>query len=523
MSFDAKALQRWRGDCAAWAEECVEVRNPETGELGPLRLLEHQAAWLREATRRADGRFARKVTVASWPKRDGKTLCAALVIAWRCACFTDQRCGIIANSERQAQSNIFDAVTGFFRDSPKLKGYVPKGGYQTSRLSLPALRNEVSCFPCNAATVQGTRFDVLACDELHASDDGGKAFVFASQQTEAADAQAVIASQAGAPVTTNPMWRLHQAAEGGAEHIFFSYRTEPATPWGVRRSEEARLELTPGEHDYLWRNAWGATGLRLFAAADVERAAVQYASPRTREEWQALRAAWGWEGVAVAVGVGLDRAGVGRGGDRSVWTVTAKAYLRDADPVFRVLVCGVLPTGAEREVLQADRETREVYGDDLDGVLFESYGCSDLVEKVRRAELVSPTSQRQQGLFNRLHRLMAEGRIQFPADAGADPRTGTPGLLKSELVTFAYDCEREGATKFGTQRGAHDDTVYSLAWSCEAADGEAGERKFWWQDKQLVRELYGAGDDAPTEPEAATPARPLTDPLAVHRAALANL
>lgn len=495
MSFDAKTLQRWRGDCAAWAEECVQTRNPETGVLGPLVLLEHQAAWLREATRRGpDGRFARKVAVASWPKRDGKTLCASLVIAWRMACFTDQRCGIIANSERQAQSNIFDAVTGFFRDSPRLRGYVPKGGYQTSRLALPALRNTVECFPCNAATVQGTRFDVLACDELHASDDGGKAFVFASQQTEAADAQAVIASQAGAPVTTNPMWRLHQAHEAGAEHVFFSYRTEPATPWAVRRSAEARLELTPGEHQYLWQNAWGATGLRLFAAPDVERAALQYASPRTREEWQALREAWGWGKVAVAIGVGLDRAGVGRGGDRSVWTVTAKAYVREGEPVFRVVTCEVLPTGAEREVLACDHAAREVFGEP-DGVLFESYGCSDLVEKVRGAELVSPTSQRQQGLFNRLHRLMAEGRIAFPADAGTDPRTGAPGLLKSELVTFAYDCEREGATRFGTQRGAHDDTVYSLAWAVEAADGQAQARRFWWQDLEAVREMYGLNDE----------------------------
>lgn len=506
MSFDPKQLRQWRADVVTWAEECVQARNPETGELGPLVLLEHQRTWLREATRRGpDGRFARKVAVASWPKRDGKTLCAALVIAWRIACFTDQRAGIIANSERQAQSNIFDALTGFFRDSPKLKGYVPKGGFQASRLNLPALRNSVECFPCNAATVQGTRFDVLACDELHASDDGGKAFVFASQQTEAADAQAVIASQAGAPVQSNPMWRLHQAHEAGAEHVFFGYRQEPATPWAIRRAEEARLELTPGEHDYLWRNAWGATGLHLFAAADVERACgLAYRAPRTREEWLALREVWGWGKVPVAIGVGLDRAGVGRGGDRTVWTVTAKAYLREGDPVFRVLACEVLPTGAEREVLDRAREAQEVYVE-IDGCLFESYGCSDLVEKVHGAELVSPTSQRQQGLFNRLHRLLSEGRIAFPADAGRDPRTGTPGLLKSELIAFAYDCEREGATKFGTQRGAHDDTVYSLAWSCEAADGQAQERRFWWQDPETVRELYGLDDqDQSNEEEKVT-------------------
>jgi len=316
--------------------------------------------------------------------------------------------------------------------------------------------------------VQGTRFDLLCCDELHAADDGGRAYTFASQQTEATDAQVLISSQAGAPVESNPLWRLYQADES---FILFDYRQEVVTPWAVERAAKAQAELLPGEYEYLWRNAWGATGIKLLTAADIAAACQWYEEPASREEWQALVRRWGYEGVPYSLGVGLDRAGVSRRGDRTAWTVTARFDLPDGRQVYRVGLCRVLPTGAEGEVLECDRTTREIFGSAT--AHFESYGCSDVVEKVRGAELCSPTPQRQAGLFNTLYRLFRERRLGFPALAGVDPQKRTPGLLKQELIGFEYDAERgaQGGgtlTRFGTQRG-HDDTCYSLAWSIEAA------------------------------------------------------
>ena len=467
----AKQLQRWQADVVAWAEENVHVKDPTTGILGPVRFQDHQRAFLRAATERgAEGFFRYKVAVASWPKREGKTLCVAIILAWRLACFEQQRCGVLANSERQAQSNIFDACGGFFRDSPNLKGLVPDDCDGTRKLTVPATGSSVEAYPCNHRTVQGTRFDLLACDELHAADDGGKAFVFASQQTEAVDAQVLISSQAGAPVESNPLWRLYQADE---DFILFDYRQDVVTPWARDRAEKARAELTAGEYDYLWRNCWGATGLRLFPTAEVEAAALEYAEPRTREEWQALVEEWGLEEAACTIGAGLDRAGVGRKGDRSVWSVVAM-FTGEAleEPLFRVVMCRVLPTGCEAEVLNAAQDTEAVFGHPA-ATLFEQYGCGDIVERVRGAELVSPTNPRQATLFNRLTRLLREGRLGFPAGAGLDHNTGTGGLLKSELINVEYDCERGGAdgtvlTRWCTQRG-HDDTVYSVAWAAEAA------------------------------------------------------
>lgn len=473
--IDLERLSQWRADVVTWAEDNLQVKNPSTGRLQPLELEEHQRDFLRRATlRREAGDFVHKVAVASWPKREGKTLCVAVLLAWRLACFTSQRCGVLANSERQAASNIFDACQGFFRDSPNLQGYCSEDDFQTRKLALPELGNSVECYPCNHRTVQGTRFDVLACDELHAADDGGKAYTFASQQTEAADAQVLISSQAGAPVDSNPLWRLYQAAESGEPHVLFDYRQDVVTPWAMARAAKARAELLPGEYDYLWRNCWGATGLRLFPAAQIEAAAQAYAEPQTREEWQALVEAWGLEDWTCSIGAGLDRAGVGRTGDRTVWTVAAKFTppAGGGEPVFRVAMCRVLPTGCEAEVLHAAADTARIVGQPA-LALFEQYGCGDIVARVPNAELVAPTNARQAAIFNRLVRLLREERLGFPADAGRDPATGGSGLLKAELVNAEYDCERGGGdgaalVRWCTQKG-HDDTVYSCAWAVEAA------------------------------------------------------
>jgi len=475
---NADDLQRYRADVAAWAEECVQVRSPATGTVGPLRLADHQRVFLRDATRRGPDRcFVHRTCVASWPRREGKSLVVALLLAWRMTCFTGQRLLILANSERQAQSNVFALLTEVLRDSPALQGYVPEDCFLATKLTVPGLDNLCECVPCNWRTVQGRpRTDVLACDELHAAENP-KAFEFASNQLEGIDAQCLLSSQAGPPVPTNPVFRLYQARDEA--FLFFSYLTEHVLPWAVALAERERKVLLPGEWEYMHRNAWGATGLKLFAAPAVEAAALPYTEPQTREEWEALKQVWGFEEAPCVIGAGLDRAGVSRTGDRTVWGVTARFDVDRDCPLFRVVRCAVLPTGSEAEVLAEDRRTRAVFGS-VAAVMVEAYQGADLAGRVNGATLEHPTTQRQQGLFGRLFRLFEEGRIGFPMDAGTDPKTGAPGLLKAELLAFEYDAERAGLTKFGTQAGAHDDTVYSLAWATEAA---SAARLEWWRDR----------------------------------------
>jgi len=468
MTPTADDLRRWRDDVVAFATEAVHVRDPETGVVGPLKLAEHQVAWLREATRRDPaGRFVHKVAVASWPKRQGKSLCVALVLAWRLATRTGERAGIIANSERQAQSNLYDMVCSMFRNSPVLAGYVTDDSFGTRQLKVAGLNNTLNCFPANHRTVQGIAFSCLACDELHASEDGGRAWTFASNQTEAADAQALVASQAGMPTDVNPLWRLYKAAEAGKPGVFFSYGQEVTMPWAVRRAEQARHELLPLEFEYLWRNEWGASGAKLFPPALVAEAAMDYAEPQTADEWRELKRQWGWLGETAIIGGGLDRAGVSTGGDRTVWSVCARCDLAGREPDFRLVRLEVLPTGSEAEVMAAWDRTREVFGEPHK-VQLEAYQCADLANRIPFATLEAPSSQRQQGLFGRLFRVLSEGRFRFPADAGVDPKTGAKGLFVAELLAFEAESVPGGLMRFGVQRGGHDDTCYAVAWSLDS-------------------------------------------------------
>lgn len=459
MTLSPAQLMRWRADITMWAEDTVVVRRPDTGATEPLQLADHQRAWLLAATERGpDGRFVHRTCVASWPKGEAKSLCVALVGAWRLTCFERQRIAVLANSESQAASVVFDYIVSIVRHSPTLSCFAPDDEVRTRRLRVPVLDSQVECLACNYRTVQGRRWDLLLCDELHAAEDT-RAFAFASNQLEAADAQCLISSQAGAPVDSNPLWRLYQHRD--EPHVLFDYREDHALPWAQAQAERQRKTLTPLEWDYMHRNSWGATGQLLFAPSDVSEAVSPYSQLGSRGEWQELMSRWGLRDAPVVYGIGLDRAGVGKSGDRTVLTAVARLAQKDTDPLFVVVRSDPLRTGSEGEVLEAVGNAQAIAGSGA-RVMLESYGCSDLVDKIRCATLEHPTAQRQQGLFNRLHRLLSERRLRIPSDTH---------LLKQELLSFEYDCERGGMPRFGTQRG-HDDTVYSLAWACEAADSQ---------------------------------------------------
>jgi hypothetical protein len=455
----AERLARWRGDVVAWAQENLWITRPDRrGGPKPLVLEEHQKRFLQEATRRdRRGELVHKTVVASWPKREGKSMCVAILIAWRLCCYRDQACFVLANSERQAQSNIYDELVGFFKNSPVLQAYVAEDEIERRKLSVPELGNVVECRPCNWRTVQGVAVTgILAVDELHAVPDI-KAYNYLAGQTEAIDAQVCISSQAGEPVTDNAVWRLYEARD--EPHILFDYSQEHLAAWAIRLAEKQRAELLPAEFNKLHRNAWGGLGEKLFLEERVLAAALDYREPRTRAEWVALRKAWGWQ--YAAIGVGLDRAKPGVTGDRSVWVVIGR-YGRQ----YRVLAVWVMRTGDEAECLECWRRTREIFGRPR-GIVFEEYQCADLAPKVRGAALMSPTTKRQNIMFSALYRVIDEGRFGFPAEAGWDWDERHGGVLQRELVAFEYAAGSGDTLRFGVQRG-HDDTVYALGWAQQA-------------------------------------------------------
>lgn len=363
-------------------------------------------------------------------------------------------------------------------------------------LTIPELGNEITCLPCNYRTVQGIAVpSLLMVDELHAVADI-RAYNYLRAQTEMRGSQVAISTQAGSPELDNPVWRLWLARD--EPHILFDYSEEHRTAWGIKLAQQQRAELTPAEFDALHRNLWAGLGQKLFEAQALGAAAMEYAECYSHADLQERIREWGFGGWDCVIGAGLDRAGVSATGDRSVLTATAKFSPREQAgrgkgfdtentetqrgtrngglgggnggagvEQYRVIRVWVFETGEEAEILAAFRELAAICGPLGCETRMEYFNCVDLVGKVRRAELASPSSPHQRQLFNGLYRLFNERRIGYPQDCGFDPRKRQPGLLKSELLNFEYG-RSAGIWKWGTQSG-HDDTVYSLAWSCEAA------------------------------------------------------
>lgn len=473
-TMDATQLKRWQSDIVAWAEANVHVHHPERG-LSPLRLEPHQKAALREATKRKrDGGFAYQTAVFSWPRREGKTLCVALILCWRLATRLSQRSLILANSEQQAKSNIFALVSDIMTMSPNLRELVPPGNAQETKLTVPALDNQIECIACNWRTLQGRpRTDALAVDELHAALNT-RAWEFATQQTEARDAQILVSSQAGAPVDSNPMYTMYKASqEGAAPHLYFDYASEHRTAWGKALADRERATLLQVLWDYQHRNTWGQTGTAVLGTAEITAAAMPWAEPESADEWREMLRRWRLPDPLI--GLGLDRAGISTTGDRSVVSTVARWDL-PGGLLFALVRCAVLPTGAESEVLQAVRVSASIFGQPA-RIYLEAYQCADLEHKIGGARLQHATIQRQQDLFPPLFHALRDGRFVYPESAGVNPTTGTPGLFKSELLSFEADVTGPAENvRWGTQRG-HDDTMYSAGWAMCAAREARAERK----------------------------------------------
>jgi len=375
------------------------------------------------------------------------------------ACHERQRILVLANSREQAQSNVFSLLRDIFENSPALAGYVSEADVSGAKLRVPGLDNECVCAPCNWRTVQGRpRQDVLALDEAHAAENP-KAAEFARGQLEAVDSQCLVSSSAGPPVDSNMVFRLYEARK--EPWLFFSYLREHQLPWAVALGVREKATLLPAVWAYMHENAWGASGDTLFSADVIAGAAAPFEEPTTAAEWQALLDSWGLAETRCLVGLGLDRAGVSSSGDRSVLATAVRFWIPGGESLFVLPRVTTLRTGSEAEILAEVDLVNRVFGG-YKRAFFEFYGCSDCVQKVRRATLQNPTLANQGEWFSRVFRAMDEGRLVFPAAAGVDHRTRERGLLKAELLRFESEVTTGGTARFGVG-GGHDDHCYGTA------------------------------------------------------------
>ena len=456
-------LSLWKSDILAFVRDNLFIENPLTGKVEPMKLYPHHKRWLREATRRdKDGNLVYTRAVACWPKRDGKTNCVAVLLIWRMFVFgADQHMGILSNSKEQSEGNVFTAICNIVLNSPRLAEMVPGTAMQRFTIRVPDFNNEVKCYQNNFRTIQGKAFKVLACDELHAVDDGGKAWHFASNQTEALNAQAVICSQAGLPIEENPMYKLYQARHEPT--VFFDYRETVETPWAKVMCEREKKILPAAEWRYLWTNAWGAGADSLFEKELIDTAFRDLPEITSAAEWQDLKLRLAPQCVRVRMGVGVDRGGKGKTGSRTVWTVAAGLYSQGAMPVHVIVRQRVFDSATEEDILIEEQITRGLFGQSI-RIIFEAWGCGDLAAKVRGATTESATEQSQDRIMTHLRELMVEGRLAIPQYLTD---------LHTEITLFKWQFRGENRRsrwpKYGVGQG-RDDTVYSTAWALEACD-----------------------------------------------------
>ena len=458
-------LREWRGDICKFAESLWTL-SPASGQVEPLRLQAHQQDFLRAATARdAQGRFIHRTCVASWPRREGKTLCAAILGAWRLVCWgPGQRCLVLANSREQAASNIYDAIEHVLRETPTLAGLVPEDCFGKNSIRVPALDNEVTCLPNAWRTVQGRRCDLLCSDELHAAGDT-RAYDFAARQSEGVDAQVVLSTQAGDPDDGNPIWRLYNAQ--AEVHIYFSYLTEHRTPWGQALADRDRAEMLDLQWRYQHLNEWGNREDALFGPDDVDRARARGEGlhlPLTVEEFKRIQHVHG----SLLLTAGLDRAQGAR--DHTVLTLVGKDSRRGSGrEIVRVIAMARWLEHSLEDIVGTLREWCGRYGYPMH-LWAESYGSQDVVNAclgLCHAELIPPSGARQTQGFGRLATLLREGRLVIPAEGElAD-------VLCRELKGMKYEVRGGGLLSFSGKEGSGqrrrgDDSVYAVMWAAGA-------------------------------------------------------
>jgi len=392
----------------------------------------------------------------------------ALLIGHRLCCFHRQRSVILSNSLAQSESVIYDLLRDMFTDSPALAEMVRPEDMQKSRMSVPSIGNVVDCLPCNARTLQGRAVTGIGgLDEVHAA-LSTEALSYLTAQVEAVDAQVAVASQAGPNIDANPMWVWYNARDKEPT-LFFDYLQEHVMPWAIALAERERLTKPEGEWLYQHTNAWGTSGWPAWSRDLLEVAADDCTEPQDRREYHDLLRLWGWNESDVVIGRGFDRSGVTglTGKDRSAWVTAGKFFPSCGDPQFRIMRVDVLATGAEREVLEVEQLTREIFGRPV-ATFLDQYNTADLADKLEGgAEQIPQSPQRQQGQFGLMTRLLQERRLRYPRHAGKLPNR--TGLLHEEMSSFEIDTSGGALVRWGTQKG-HDDTVYAAGLALIACD-----------------------------------------------------
>lgn len=452
-------ITKWRHGSAGFFRWIEDVRPMVPSAKGGFEVYVPGPRERAELEKALDGDY--RTIVLCWPRRHGKTLATALIIAWRFLTRRTQTVAMVANSEKQTVDTAFKMVRTILEQTPYTADLVRRGviTIAADKIEYAALGNVIQGFSSNPSALFGKKLSIAQVSELHAATTDASYQVLASSTIDTDDGLVLVDSTVGS--CGSPLYALFGIHERGDDPTLFyshiSYRDledacTNAPPWITPRALRSRAaQMLPGEFSQQHLNLWGASTSALFPPDVLERCRDSY-----RLDVPSITG-----GAAHVVGAGLDRAyGFSLHGDATVTTCVLKMLVGEDDHFF-VLGSDKISFSSAGGIRRAFTRYRTDFG--MSRAAIESYNSQDIAawcaDQSFDHEVIHPTAERQANAFTALYQAAAEGRLHI-----------TPQFEKlfAELASFEYQTGTGSVPRFEAAKSHHDDHVYSLAWAVYA-------------------------------------------------------
>jgi len=458
----------WRGGSKGFLQWLEDVQP---------RILDHKKKWvpfefpseeLKAEICKAIDSGARTI-VFCWPRRHGKTLVSALIIAWRFSCNANEAIGLISNSKTQTVSTCFKLIKGLLLNTPYYRELVSTSGSGDKAdkdifigadfINWKSLGNEIKGYSSGSAGLYGIKMTLGQASELHAADSDENYNIVKGSTSDTEDGLVIVDSTVGSKASPlYGLWNAWQEGDAGTHFSYVCYQNlEEAIaklPKWINEQSVRSLAKTmlPQVFAQQHLNLWASGTSALFAEDDINKCVENYPfDPATIAN-----------GAAFKVGAGLDRAyGFSLHGDRTISSCVVK-FLRGEEECFYVLDSNHVKFSSAEGIKTRVRQYAKDW--ELSNFSIESFNAQDILawaqEQKFQAELVHATPDKQSNIFTHLYNLVREHRLRIHPSFT---------LLRKEMADFTYKMVADGnngfRAKFEAARGAHDDTVYSLAWA----------------------------------------------------------
>ncbi len=410
------------------------------------------------------------VAVFSFPRRHGKTVLAAMLIAWRFMSRPSENIAVLANSEKQVASTAFRTIRQAFENTPLLKRLVAAGTVKigADRIEMPSTGSVIQAYSSNPAALWGMKLTAAQISEIHAARNGGDD-VYEALAGSLLDTNGslLIIDSTVAP-RSSKLWELWQSANHPTDpdtsiafaHIEYADLDEAcrqSPPWiAPNKLRSLSRQMLPHKFALLHLNRWGDAANALFPKSVLDSCTEEYPL-----DVKALAA-----GSAFAVGAGLDRAfGGSRHGDATVTACIAKIVLDDEEHIF-VMDADTVFLGRLGGIKKRFETYHHAYG--MSRVTLESYGAQDVADWCAAqpygggSEVIHPSRATKYAAFTALYQAAAEGRLHIhPAFKDLLAEMAIFEVVEDGKATDGL----AAVPKFTHPRGAHDDYVHALAWA----------------------------------------------------------